>query len=35
MTTPVKAEVDAATAELLAGLAVGDQAVLEEVLAFR
>ena len=35
MTTPVKAEVDAATAELLAGLAVGDQTVLEEVLAFR
>ena len=35
MTTPVKAEVDAATVDILAGLAVGDQKVLEEVLAFR
>ena len=35
MTTPVKAEVDAATVDILTGLAVGDQAVLEEVLAFR
>jgi len=35
MTTPVKAEVDAATVDILAGLAVGDQGVLEEVLAFR
>ena len=35
MTTPVKAEVDAATVDILTGLAVGDQRVLEEVLAFR
>ena len=35
MTTPVKADVDAATQDTLAGLAVGDQTVLEEVLAFR
>src|SRR5579875_1613978 len=35
MTTPVKADVDAATQDTLTGLAVGDQTVLEEVLAFR
>ncbi len=35
MTTPVKADVDAATRDALAGLAIGDLAVLEEVLAFR
>jgi 4-carboxymuconolactone decarboxylase len=35
MTTPVKAEVDAATVDILAALAVGDQAVLAEVLAYR
>ena len=35
MTTPVKTDVDAATQDTLAGLAVGDQTVLEEVLAFR
>jgi hypothetical protein len=35
MTTPVKADVDAATQDTLIGLAVGDQRVLEEVLAFR
>lgn len=35
MTTPVKAEVDAATVDILTALAVGDQGVLEEVLAYR
>jgi alkylhydroperoxidase/carboxymuconolactone decarboxylase family protein YurZ len=35
MTSPVKAEVDAATVDLLTALAVGDQGALEEVLAFR
>jgi len=35
MATPVKAEVDAATVDILTALAVGDQSVLEEVLAFR
>ena len=35
MTTPVTADVDAATRDALAGLAIGDLAVLEEVLAFR
>jgi 4-carboxymuconolactone decarboxylase len=35
MTTPVKADVDAATQDMLAGLAVGDLGVLNEVLAFR
>ena len=35
MTTPVKADVDPATQDTLTGLAVGDQTVLEEVLAFR
>jgi 4-carboxymuconolactone decarboxylase len=35
MTTPVKADVDAATQDTLTGLAVGDRTVLEEVLAFR
>ena len=35
MTTPVKAEVDAATVDILTALAVGDQAVLGEVLAYR
>jgi alkylhydroperoxidase/carboxymuconolactone decarboxylase family protein YurZ len=35
MATPVKADVDPATQDTLAGLAVGDQTVLEEVLAFR
>jgi 4-carboxymuconolactone decarboxylase len=35
MTTPVKADVDAATQDTLTGLAVGDQSVLEQALAFR
>jgi 4-carboxymuconolactone decarboxylase len=35
MTTPVKAEVDAATVDILTALTVGDQGVMEEVLAFR
>jgi alkylhydroperoxidase/carboxymuconolactone decarboxylase family protein YurZ len=35
MAVPVKAEVDAATVDLLAGLAVGDPKILEEGLAFR
>jgi len=35
MTTPVKADVDAATQDTLIGLAVGDQSVLEQALAFR
>ncbi len=35
MTMPVKAEVDAATVDILTALAVGDQAVLGEVLAYR
>ena len=35
MTVPVKTDVDAATREALAGLAVGDLRVLEEVLAYR
>jgi 4-carboxymuconolactone decarboxylase len=35
MATPVKAEVDDATRNALAGLAVGDLRILEEVLAFR
>jgi alkylhydroperoxidase/carboxymuconolactone decarboxylase family protein YurZ len=35
MTTPVKADVDAATQDTLTGLAIGDRTVLEEVLAFR
>jgi alkylhydroperoxidase/carboxymuconolactone decarboxylase family protein YurZ len=35
MTTPVKADVDPATHDKLTGLAVGDQTVLDEVLAFR
>jgi len=35
MTSPVKAEVDAATVDILTALAVGDQGALEEVLAFR
>ena len=35
MTTPVNADVDAATRDVLAGLAVGDQGVLEEILAYR
>lgn len=35
MTTPVKADVDAATQDTLTGLAVGDPSVLEQALAFR
>ncbi|HTP15692.1 MAG TPA: carboxymuconolactone decarboxylase family protein [Streptosporangiaceae bacterium] len=35
MTTPAKADVDAATREALAGLAVGDLGVLQEALALR
>ena len=35
MTTPVKADVDPATQDMLNGLAVGDQTVLDEVLMFR
>jgi 4-carboxymuconolactone decarboxylase len=35
MTTPAKADVDAATRDALAGLAIGDLGVLDEVLAFR
>jgi alkylhydroperoxidase/carboxymuconolactone decarboxylase family protein YurZ len=35
MTSPVKAEVDAATVDILTALAVGDQGALEEVLEFR
>lgn len=35
MTTSVRADVDAATEDALAGLAIGDLRVLEEVLAFR
>jgi 4-carboxymuconolactone decarboxylase len=35
MTTPVRADVDDATRDALAGLAVGNLTVMEEVLAFR
>jgi 4-carboxymuconolactone decarboxylase len=35
MTTPVKADVDAATQDTLTGLAVGDPTILEQALAFR
>ena len=35
MTSPVKAEVDAATVDILTALAVGDQGAMEEVLALR
>jgi 4-carboxymuconolactone decarboxylase len=35
MALPVKADVDAATRDALGGLAIGDVAVLEEILAIR
>ena len=35
MTVPAKADIDDATSEALAGLSMGDQSVLEEVLELR